>query len=456
MAITRIERSIKGLFLDVPSTTITAAASAAASTLTIESIVGFAINKILFIGEPGNEDSEVIKTHSATAPTGTTVTLAANIVFAHSIGTRVYIVDYDQIEFSHAATVAGSKSVLVTQNIQADQEPNIYRDTAQTSGFFFTRYKETIGGTFSSYSDAIPYAGFANNQIGKAVSYAMKRYDVEYSDRITEEFYIDEANRCLTYMHGKLKKWHTLQEFDYALGTITRGVYSFTMPTDSWQFSPRSVLGVRVGSGKNLVYNDKKSWEDRLEGVNHTTLVSSAIIGATTVTLTDSSDFKSAGTIMVAGISITYTANDTATGILTGIPASSTGSITANITAADDVWGGDYEEGEPQYFTVYEGTMYVWPLANATYAGKDLSLDYWKQPATIDSLGDTIDDFRYDAVQDWLTWMTKMVTKNDGDLDEGDGNFKFFTAKLNDAIKLELNIQNQKYPMRPRMNTIKF
>ena len=259
MAITRIERSIKGLFLDVPSTTITAAASAAASTLTIESIVGFAINKILFIGEPGNEDSEVIKTHSATAPTGTTVTLAANIVFAHSIGTRVYIVDYDQIEFSHAATVAGSKSVLVTQNIQADQEPNIYRDTAQTSGFFFTRYKETIGGTFSSYSDAIPYAGFANNQIGKAVSYAMKRYDVEYSDRITEEFYIDEANRCLTYMHGKLKKWHTLQEFDYALGTITRGVYSFTMPTDSWQFSPRSVLGVRVGSGKNLVYNDKKS-----------------------------------------------------------------------------------------------------------------------------------------------------------------------------------------------------
>jgi hypothetical protein len=56
-------------------TFLTAEATAGVSTLTVGNIKNFAINQILLIGELGDENSEIIKTHTATAPTGSTITL---------------------------------------------------------------------------------------------------------------------------------------------------------------------------------------------------------------------------------------------------------------------------------------------------------------------------------------------------------------------------------------------
>jgi len=78
--------------------------------LTVKDIGGFAINQILLIGELGAENSELIKTHAATAPTGSTVTLAANLVYAHPIDTPITVLIYDQFEISHSVTETGTKT----------------------------------------------------------------------------------------------------------------------------------------------------------------------------------------------------------------------------------------------------------------------------------------------------------------------------------------------------------
>ena len=141
-------------------TYLTAEATSGASTLTVKSISNLAINLILLIGEMGDENSEIIKTHASTAPTGTTVTLAANLVKTHDPYTRVRVMLYDQVEISHSSTTTGTKTVLDTIAIQTESVETRYDDTSKSSGYFFTRFKETIGDTFSSYSDPVPYTGF--------------------------------------------------------------------------------------------------------------------------------------------------------------------------------------------------------------------------------------------------------------------------------------------------------
>ena len=121
------------------------------------------------IGELGNEQTEIIKTHSSTAPTGSTITLASNLVFSHLQGAKVYIIDYDQIEFSHADTEAGTKTVLSTENIEADSIQTIYKDSTESAGYYFVRYKNSIDSSYSDYSDPIPYEGFGANTVNTAI-----------------------------------------------------------------------------------------------------------------------------------------------------------------------------------------------------------------------------------------------------------------------------------------------
>ena len=69
------------------STTLTAAEAAGGNTLTVAGITNFAIGDIIRVGE--GEEMELIQVHASTAPTGTTITLATNLVYAHANGAAV-------------------------------------------------------------------------------------------------------------------------------------------------------------------------------------------------------------------------------------------------------------------------------------------------------------------------------------------------------------------------------
>lgn len=437
------------------STYISADAAAGASSITVESIIGFSTNYILLIGEVGAEASEIIKTHAATSPTGTTITLASNLASAHSIGTKVYIIEYDQLEVSHATTSTGSKSVLATIALQPDSSLTLYTDSTKSSGYYFLRFKDTINTLYSDYSDPIPFGGYAENQVGSVIQWALNHNKTSYTQEITHDFCIKEINDCLTYIRGKLKKWHRNQSFDYVLGTTAQGEWKFSLPATMWTYSPKSVYAVRLFGQEQMTWMDERDWDEMLEGVYYTTLSAQATSGSTTITLTDSSSFLSSGTIMIDGQEITYTANDTSTGILSGIPASGTGSITATCAAGLMVWQGSYDEGIPSAYTIKGGYFYHWPLIDSDHEGEKIILDYWLEAPSVDSDGDTLDILRYDMAKYWLTWKIRSSLKNDGILDYTDGDFKMFEQRLKDAIKEE-RTNGQKYKTSPKVNTISF
>ena len=101
-------------------TSLSASATSGGSTISVYSISNFAVNQVLLVGEFGQEGSEIIKTHATTAPSGTTITLASNLAKSHPKDVKVYVLPYDQAQFYHATTSAGSKTLLSTSDIDEE------------------------------------------------------------------------------------------------------------------------------------------------------------------------------------------------------------------------------------------------------------------------------------------------------------------------------------------------
>ncbi len=431
------------------ATSLSADVAAAASTLTVLNINKFAINKILLIGELGDEQSEIIKTHASSAPSGSTVTLAANLVF----------------ELSHATTVGGSKTVLTTTlltglvALEADEKQMIYNETEFSSGFYYARYKDSIAATYSDYCDAVAYGDFTETTAGAVIDYALRNSKVKQFDlEITREWCYEQITDMFRYVQGKQKRWNKYQNLNAVLGTSARGTRKVAVPTDMYDLdSNRSLKAVRFGTHRNLEFKDPEEFEDVLFGLAETTVSTQAAVGAITMVLTDSDDFADSGTVSVflSGTlyDITYTGITRATHTLTGIPASGTGSITAIIAAATNIFQ-NYTEGEPAYYTLRNQYIEFYPMPSDLFDNLNIFADYWTIADTINSDSDLIDVERFDMAKYWMTWKMRAMKKNEGKLDYDDGDYKMFADRLKDAIGFKGPLL--KYKMKPRLNGISY
>ena len=172
MAVRKVIKNHQELVDDPQLTYLTAAAvGGTTSTLTVVSNTEFAINQVVLIGEFGEENSEIVKTHGTTAISGTTgLILTAAVSNSHPVDTPVYIIDYDQIKFAHATTTTGTKTVLGTEGIEADNIQTIYKDRTKNSGFYFKKYFNSITATFTAATTDICTANAHGYSDGETVS----------------------------------------------------------------------------------------------------------------------------------------------------------------------------------------------------------------------------------------------------------------------------------------------
>ena len=163
---------------------------------------------------------------------------------------------------------------------------------------------------------------------------------------------------------------------------------------------------MRIGSrGVNLEYVGKREFDTWYEGINHTTC-SSATIGATTITIANARDFDSSGSIIIGANTITYTSKNNSTVVLSGVPASGTGSIDATISSSTDVWQ-NASFGEPTHYTVFEETIYFNSPFNSTIAGMNIYSDYYRDLVAANSDADIVDEPEYDALVSYLKYKIK-------------------------------------------------
>lgn len=472
MPIRRIYADISELFTGAETLILDADVAAGASTLTVKNITGAAVNNILFIRERGNENAEIIATHSATAPSGTTVTLASTLVRSHPAGTTIYIIRANQVRFYHSATEVDANSddstlsaLAAAQSIDPTIVRNFYDDTAQTSGFYYYRFIDSVNTINSLYSDAVPFGAsvvqYEEDEVGYLLEFVRRKLGHEWDDRFSKQTAMDEVNACLRYMQGRLKHWSKYLQADYALGQTARGVFDFALPASIYDNETnKSILQVRIGTAdKALTPLDEREFDNLMQAVAHTQVRTQPVVGQTTLNIDNSYDFDDDGTIHIytsnAQDEITYTGvtRSTTAGILTGVPATGDGAIGATHAVDTNVWQNEVE-GEPRYFNVRQGRMRVYPLCDSTWVNKNVLIDFYEEATAVNSESDTIDANRYDAVKHWLLWQGKNYWRNNGKSDTKDDDFLLFGDILKAAIRTE--VSGQKFKMKPKINSIDY
>lgn len=437
---------------DSYSTSLSSSATSSGTTLTVYSISGVAINNILLIGEFGQEGSEIIKTHASTAPSGTTITLASALVKSHPKDTKVYVIPYDQVEFSYSSTATGTKNVLSTSDVDEESTTTKYEDTTYSSGYFFTRFVNSISSDYTDYSDPLPYAGFATNTVGHIMQSALNETNKDFSGTLTYDMLINEINACLRYVRGKLKTWSNCQEFNYILTQMNRGEYKFALPTTYYdKNSNRSMLQVRYGTDKNLTYKDKIEFDQEFEDVVVSQVATECTAGSTSLVLDSTDDFPSTGTFTAyvsnTAYSITVSANSKSTNTLT-ITA-----LAVTLPVDTNVWYGE-SEGTPSRYSVWDGYLYVWPLCGSTNYGKNVTIDFYTDIVEVNSDSDEITLAKYDLVKHWLKWQIRNITERNSQPDMNDGDWILFNGILSDLVRRESSGQKRK--MTPKINGITY
>jgi hypothetical protein len=457
----------------VAETYLTAEGTAAASTLTVKNIIGFAINQILLIEDIGGENAEVILTHASTVPSGTTVTLASALVKTHPVGSKVRVILYNQFELSRATTATGSKTVLTVATTTNANPPSSLgsglvavdptvkvqsvSSVEHTSGYYFSRYYDSIHTAFGSYTDALIYGGWATNTVGYMIQQALGELSLTLGDVITRYNCYAWLNECLKFVQGKQIRWPGMYEFNYIAGQTSRGTNVLTMPTNAYDTETiRSMVAMRIGDNVKVTFVDPVDYEERV-GAVYTQVTTQATSGQTTLAIDNSYDFADSGSVNVyisgTKYNITYTGvtRSASAGVLTGVPSSGTGSISVTIPVDTYVWQNE-EEGKPQIATVKDGVIEYYPLPDASYDNLNIALDYALIVTDVNSDGDTIEFQRFDMASWYLKWRMRMAARNDNKLDQTDSYYLMYKEALNDAIRTSPTEVSSRRA--PRVNTM--
>lgn len=371
-----------------PGSYLTASVAAAGVTLTLKSNLGFSNTDpqdlVLFEGF-GNEAAEIKRVNGAVTA-GTSLTVQA-LTFAHGIDTPVLKVLFNQYELSGASTATGSKTVIATTDINVNGPWTDAIVTGTTYAFYFVRGYNSLATTpyFGAYSDAIAAAGFDPKNVGFIREQAFGAMGEAIGKQFTNDWVYDQVYLGELEVSKRLKRWSWLSSYDYDLGNVTTGMASIALPSDIEDSdTQKSILGLRIGNGVNMTYLDRPEFEQLMQGVATTTLASTAAIGATSFTLTDSRDFGDSGSVIIAGTTYSYTTNTRATNVLSGITA-----IAAEITSGTQVWQ-NIGFSEPTRYTVKDGSAYFENPPSSDFSGRNIWLDYYKSPTRVDSDGDSI------------------------------------------------------------------
>ncbi len=397
--------------------------AAGSSSIIVQNITNFATNQILLIGDPGNQNSEIIKTSGA--PSGSTITLATNTKFAHTASTPVTTLYYDLVQVFTATTVTGSKTQLGSDlTIPANQLFTDYNDLAASTGFYFARWKNSISSTTSDYSEPSPVTAYTLSSARSIIDAALGMINKKTSNVLTDEYAFQNIDACQMEVLREFKRWSFMQSFNTIIGTAKTGSWKIAVPADcDDQNTYKSLYNFRIGKELDMVWVDKEAWDDLIAGIAYSTLAVAAAVSDTTLTLANSTDFTDEGTIQVGPNQYTWTANNRTTNVL------SLGSaVTAIAPVGQDVFQFA-SLGYPTYWTIWAGYIYHWPAIGSSYNNRNYYLDYYKSLTLITSDYDNIVLPDPTVVQYYLAWKFMLKLQNGEETDASKAMFDNYVLR---------------------------
>jgi hypothetical protein len=391
-----------------PSSYMTVEKASGQTAITLANNDGYADNDpVLFEGF--NNPLAEIKDVTASPTYGTAIAVSAT-TFAHGINTPVYRLPFDQIEVSGTDTTGGVKTTIATIDINPTAPYTEYNIAGETSyAYYYVRFYNSFDSSpyHGAYSDEIESTDFGSRTVGFIRRQAFQNIGSTFEGWLTPQWIYDNIYFCEVDVMKEKETWGQLSVLDYDLGNVTVGMRCIAMPTDiDITKTNRGIIGVRVGVDENLDWFDWKEYQEEMSGVGYTTVASTGSVGASTVVLTDSSDFDDEGTLYIYdGIYnhiIQYTTNDRTTNTLGGFTFVSVTQLSDNtilstqegtaltlayeITASGYTWQ-NMDTGTPTRFTINNGYIYFDVPISSDYIGRNIWIDYFKTASRPNSDG---------------------------------------------------------------------
>lgn len=421
---------------------------ATGSTIRVQSIVGFeslttSSGQVVCIGKIGDEKTEIRRSSNSTAP-GTTyneITLRDTLQFDHPQDTPVTIINWNRVEVQHSATASGTKATISAYpfNITPDQENTLISDSSQTSGYYFTRFNESVANTNSNWSDAIPYGGFDANTVASIKKRALDSLGEEVDGKlITHELLNEWLWEARREYHEAPGKRPFRRKYNTAIGFVVTGSFRIELPTDVERpYSAENIFGVRISKNQNMTYYGKKDWDFDYRDKPHSTLdVPYTADISTSIWLANGRDFSDSAVISVEGASIGLSRVTGETGSFY-IYSHADYSVSAGSDAFENI-----SSGLPTYFAVWadpEGSAYIYfdtPFSTA-YVNQNIWVDYYRTLPGYDSDGDTLDEPDYDMYIYFLKAKIKdRKNKGEGDITK-DSDFLLWQVRKKAALVKE-------------------
>lgn len=400
---------------DISKYTRTYLRSPIASTGTAMSVFDnntFADDDWFIVGELNDgktEENDV----NGTVTRGSAITVTNTLKFDHEINdpvTKIYergIKIYGAASDGGAGTLITSVDAITTPiadavSIQWSKPYTEYTLISTDTAYDYYFVKFTDGTTDSSSSDYIASSGVVYNAASSFIDSALRLTNSEIDNLITWEYLIECVQDCQdeiaqfayndrTTGNIMKKDWSfEVVENDTSLAaSIFEDRYALSGLTNALKYtnSKQAILNVRF-NGDTLNWLPVQEFDMIREDTVRSELNAAYTAGATTMTLKDSTMFTETGSGQIGSETFTYTANAQSTGILSGIPASGTGSLASSYSANRAVWQGA-TSGLPTRYTIFNGNIYLDVPPSSTYENYKIKIRYLRAMTRITQSSDT-------------------------------------------------------------------
>lgn len=421
------------------------------SSFSVDNGLMFAVGEYAAVlpGGIGAPKSEIVRVHTATAPTATAITLNSASAFAHNRGERIVYIPYNQIVIQRSTDAGVNYSDLVTVDIRLDTSETYYQHTTGAStDYYRAKFYNSASTNTSAVSDGIIATGFVDGSAGQIIRAALlslgEKIDGEV---ITKEFLFQvlHEGREEVDQNPFIQRWSFRTIFDYDFGDIIPGRYTVAVPSDLRDPDTyKNILSLRLGrSNSPLTPIDKTALNSHYLGVAHSTLNGAITSASTSIILTSSGDFDESGSVDIAAESISgtidtaaYTTNTESTNTLGTVT-----SIADSHSSGRDVWQGA-SFGLPSEYSVDNSLITFSQPFSDSYAGENIKGDYYAKLVRADSDGDVLDEpFAASVYIPYLRWRIRK-RKDSSIPQDTDPDYMEYTKKATAQVAKEFTGQD--------------
>ena len=194
----------------------------------------FATDAFLLFGNFGAENAEILKILTVNNSTGEIIT-STPTKFPHPESTKITILPYNQIRFFHTTntTFAISNPLTGYIELQTSDWFTSYSDEANSTGYGWFTFYNSVTAVSSQESNPIPYTGFETNTTEEILSDFFSMLNNKELRIVTR----DDALSWASEGYGRMKNKLNLTNTEYSSSEITSlllipGQIEYDLPSD--------------------------------------------------------------------------------------------------------------------------------------------------------------------------------------------------------------------------------